>query len=173
MRVYIAFLPMDADSLEDSWINRMVGRIAREDGAMVHAEIVFREDEDDLYSKSASIHYGKDVFCRDKLFGRPGWRFLGLNMSPEEARRCLEWCQGQVGKGFNYYGFWTQPIPCTGGYTGDKFFCSELVCACLRENGIRDIPTMSPHELYKYLLKSGSIGANPKIRHLELSWVPT
>lgn len=169
MRVYVAFLPMDADSLEDHWINRMVGRYARADRAMVHCEILYQEDPDDLYAKSSSIHYGGEVFCRDKLFSRPGWNFLSLDVSPEMAQKCLKWCESKRGSRFNYAGFYSQPFPCLNCFSGNKYFCSELVCACLRENGVRDIPTMTPHELYLYLLKNGGFGANPKIKHLELS----
>lgn len=171
MQVYLAFLPMDADSLADSWLNRRVGRMAGEEGAMVHAEIVFREDPEDLYALACSIHYGGTVFVKDKLFSRAGWHFRQISMDQDTAQRCLEWCRCREGDRFNYLGFYARGLPCIWKVIPKdkkKWFCSELVCACLRENGVMNINTCTPHDLYKQT-RLTTCPAHPKAKHLELS----
>ena len=171
MQVYLAFLPVDAESMADSWLNRLVGRMAGQKNAMVHCELVFKEDPDDLYSMASSIHYGGEVFVRDKLFSRAGWHFRQISMQQEMAEKCLRWCKSKEGGKFNYVGFYGRGIPffkkCLPR-PQNRWFCSELVCACLRENGVMDIQTCTPHELFERVAFT-SCPSHPKVKHMELS----
>lgn len=171
MQVYLAFLPVDAESLADSWLNRWVGRMAGEKGAMVHSEIVFREDPEDLFALACSIHYGGQVFVKDKLFSRAGWHFRQISMDQKAAERCLAWCRRREGDQFNYLGFYGRGLPCLWRCLPrqeKRWFCSELVCACLRENGVLNIQTCTPHDLYKRA-RLMTFPAHPKVKHLELT----
>lgn len=171
MQVYLAFLPVDAESLADSWLNRQVGRMTGEQAGIVHAEICFREDPDDLYCVASSITYGGRVFVKDKLFSRAGWHFRQLSLDPEKAQRCLEWCRRKEGEKFNYLGFYGRGVPglskCIPRQRG-RWFCSELVCACLRENEVFNIATCTPHELY-VRTQFMSCPAHPKVKQMRLS----
>lgn len=169
MQVYLAFLPL-TESLSGSWLNRKVAQMAGEPDACVHAEIVWREDPEDLYCLACSIRYGGTVFVQDRLFQRKGWRFRQLSVDPAKGQALLDWCRRVEGERFNYLGFYGRSIPCLRACLPrprGRWFCSELVAACLRENGVMDIQTCTPHELYKQILFR-TCPAHPKVKHLPL-----
>jgi len=119
--------------------------------------------DDHLTGIACSIHYGGQAFVREnKTFSRANWSFRRIPATPEQARAALDWFRARQGDGFNKAGFFTEParraaskyVSCVPnvfhpqsllqGKT-NRWFCSELCEAGLREAGILTELTQSPH----------------------------
>lgn len=118
---------------------------------------------DELTGIACSIHYGGQAFVRrNKTFSRANWSFRRIPATPEQARAALAWFEKREGDGFNKAGFFTEParraaakyVSCVPNLfhpqsplqgNTNRWFCSELCEAGLRDAGILTELTPSPH----------------------------
>ena len=151
------------------------GRASRFAGGETSAEAV---PEGSLKGTACSIHYGGRAFVREnKTFSRANWEFRRIPATPEQAQAALDFFKQHEGESFNTLGFFSEPIrrglrkyvscvphffaPTSMLYPQQKWFCSELCEAGLRESGIlRDLtPSAHPEQLFQQLKRVSSVAA--------------
>ncbi len=171
-KLMVCFLPSSSELLEKSVLNTLAAKLAPSTGAnrsepMVHAELFFPKYEmgDVVGGDSCGIHYGGKVFVSPKTFSRKNWVFRSISCTPEQYKSTMDFCQSQVGGGFNYLGYYA---PCNlfnnGGNTQNgmaldnmqSWYCSELTAAALRHSNILS-PSASdahkhPESLYQAIM---------------------
>lgn len=137
-------------------------------------------DPEQLRGVACSIHYGGEVFCKEKSFSRKNWEFRRVPATPNQASAALAWFKKRVGDKFNRSGFFAEPVRRAARHYGvscapnpfspqsfvqgdrPRWFCSELCEAGLRHSGIVTHMTPSPHpELFFQEIKQLSSVAAP------------
>lgn len=109
------------------------------------------------------------------------WEFRRLKCDdPEKTRKLLQWFESKRGCGFNHAGFYAEPatrwlqskVSCAPNLFApssalqfskkERFFCSELCEQGLRECGLVDNTTPSPHpELFFQQIRDVTVPAAP------------
>jgi len=106
---------------------------------------------------------------RAKTFMATKWTHIALNVSDEAGRRMFKFCQAQVGKPFNKWGFYRCLTPFPRPTDECCWFCSELAITAFQCGGFLGgvIPsTCTPTALF-HMLRTGHfnihVSANPNI----------
>lgn len=152
------------------------GRLSRFGTAEAPAESA--PPEGSLKGTACSIHYGGRAFVREnKTFSRANWEFRRIPATSEQAQAALDFFKQHEGEAFNTLGFFSEPVrrglrqyvscvphffsPTSMLYPQQKWFCSELCEAGLRESGILcDLtPSAHPEQLFQQLKKVSSVAA--------------
>ena len=170
--VILAFLPLDSDLLERSYLNWAAGRIAprrkykssNKQQPMVHVEAWLRDEQGDS-GYAASICYNRPAHYVRKKFSRTNWQFRSIFMSEVQFKKLKLLFSHYKGSPFNKLGFFALGLGLRigGGWPtrlGFKraFFCAELIVHCLKEVGYfqkgakNEIPSVvHPEELFQHL----------------------
>lgn len=146
-KVYVCFLRADSELLEKHILNSAAAWFApqtHEGHPMVHAEVFFpfQDDRTSVIGKSCGIHYGGQVFVREKRFTKKNWVFRALTCTREQYNNMFNFCKNQRGGEFNYMGYFT---PCgismesrINSTNPQRWYCSELSSAILHAGEIID-----------------------------------
>jgi hypothetical protein len=161
LKLYACFLPSDSTLLEDSYINRLAACFGKTKCPMIHVELLFAEDNSE-FGESTSIHYGGQVFLKQKRFSRSNWHFRSIPATQTQIRKVYNFCKSCEGNGFNRLGFYLQPFSFApssqflfdkGLSSSPQWYCSSLCCSALQAAEIfQDMPqAMHPHNLFEFL----------------------
>lgn len=165
--LYICFLENDQSLMEKHWLNQMAAYLApvSKNKPKIHVELFFPQDNtsgDLVCGHACSIHYSGKVFVNKKRFSRKQWSFRTLNVTQDQYDKIKMFCEGHQGNGFNYLGYYLQPInfvgfnPYTYRYFGmsPRWFCSEICIEALKSGGVLKehvSASLHPQELFTML----------------------
>ena len=149
--LYVCFLENDTSIMEAHWLNKMASWLAPETGGLppkIHVELFFPNSSsysnDVLEGQACSIYYGGKVFWIQKKFSRTQWSFRKLNVNHDQYTKIKNYCQDNVGAGFNHLSYFTYPVNCnsitpywpTKFGMRPKFFCTEICMEALKAGSI-------------------------------------
>ena len=194
--VRIGFKTTEHENPGEHWMNRMSVWATRSmhdrwpGGSISHAEIMLqvREGEWRRWSIAKKTRArgedGRLAWCPGRVHNKPveslnDYVYVTLSVSRAKQRRVYEFLEGQVGAGFNKYGYFLNFVcPCcflgTSHYTEwtdldeQRWFCTELITTALQAANLPPFTTMcacktSPNALYRACtaLTSSMPCANP------------
>lgn len=149
-KIIVCYLRANSAVLEDHILNRLAKyfapRYAENDtlDPVVHVELYFPNHNTDN-GLSAGIHYGGQMFMHPKKFSRTHWVFHSIPATAEQVKRAKQFCNLQMGSGFNYRGFFAPSMFNMSHQSRKKmlasqarmpWYCSELVAYTLFCAGI-------------------------------------
>lgn len=122
-----------------------------------HCELLF---EDGSMISADSWGYKKVRYTTG--YNPDNWDKLTISMQPERVKILREWCDRQVGKGYDWTGVVRFVLPFVP-QLNSRWFCSELCGAALRYVGVLpytvDVHGLSPGGLARALTSSGKVHA--------------
>lgn len=86
------------------------------------------------------------------------YKYIRIELNPREVAIVKEYLDQQVGKRFNYCGFFCNFLTCFRCRSSSRWFCSELCVAALQQVGRLtdyDPCKVSPRELFDILIANG------------------
>jgi hypothetical protein len=120
-------------------------------GPYSHVEFVF---SDGMWFSAS----GRDGGVRYKeIIPKPHWFYLDLPLAGEDEAKLRTWCDGEVGREYDWKEVTRFVLPWLGS-DDSRWFCSEIVMAGLQQVGFLKKykkEDYAPNALYRLLIDSG------------------
>lgn len=118
-------------------------------GPFSHCELIFSDGTSfSSSSRDGGVRYKKIHYVPDH------WEILDIDINPNQEKDLRSWCDGEVGKSYDYLGVLMYVPRKTDVQNKKKWYCSEICSTVLEFAGLYEgKTTISPNTFYKEVAK--------------------